>query len=71
MSRCSCSAYGSFLIAKGLEEAEQRGSSLELAGAVAACYLDKVRSVSALAEAEDPWVESIIEEQYQRFLNGS
>ena len=78
--RCSCHSHGSFLTAKGLEEAEQRGvdraytlAQLALDGTPVEFYLDKVGSVSALDEDEDLFAfvpESYIEEQHRRFLNG-
>ena len=72
--RCSCSAHGSFLTAKGLEEAAQRLSLEGLAPRGELVYVDRVGSVSALAEAEDPCVwppDHILEAQSERFHNGS
>jgi len=75
--KCSCSAHNGFLTAKGLREAEQRSlEGLEIQGVdmwASKCYLDKVGSVSALAEAEDFHVfdHELIDQQYRRFHNGS
>ncbi len=72
MTDCSCRAHGSFLTAKGLEEAAQRrGDSLELAGAVAVRYLDRVGSVSAMRRDETTfWPDDqTLDEQHRRFLD--
>ncbi len=71
--RCSCRSHGSFLTAKGLAEAEQRFSLEGLAPRGLLEYVDKVGSVSALAEAEDSHVfdDEVLDQQYRRFLNGS
>ena len=71
MTRCSCSSHGSFLTAKGLEEAAQRELKLnELDDAAVKHYLDRVGSVSASVEVEEAtWVDAILEEQHRRFLN--
>ncbi len=71
MANCSCSSHGGFLTAKGLEEAAQRFSLEGLAPRGDHAYLDKVDSVSALAEAEVPFDHELLDEQYRRFLNGS
>ena len=69
---CDCSAHNSFLTAKGLAEAAlRRGDTLELAGAVATRYLDKVGSVSGSDLVELHWDDALIENQYRRFLDGS
>jgi len=70
---CSCSAHGGFLTAKGLREAAQRLSLEGLAPRGEMCEVDKVGSVSALAEAEDFHVfdDELIEQQHRRFHNGS
>jgi len=74
MADCSCSSHGSFLTAKGFAEAAQRRDiSAEIDGMAAKLYLDKVGSVSALAEAEDLYAhhsDEQIDNQYRRFLNG-
>ena len=73
---CGCHSHGSFLTAKGLAEAEQRRDAspeaLEVDGSQTSLYLDKVGSVSALAEAEAFHVfdHGVIDQQYRRFLNG-
>ena len=74
MTDCSCSSHGSFLTAKGLQEAAQReGDPLRVALAGRERYLDKVGSVSALVEGEGAFWPSDeeIDNQYRRFLNGS
>ena len=71
---CSCSSHGTFLTAKGLEEAAQRFSLEGLAPRGEVDYLDKVASVSALDEDEgcpDAWDDRLLDQQYRRFLNGS
>jgi len=50
---CSCSSHGSFLTAKGLEEAAQRFSLEDLSPRGVHEYVDKSGSVSALVEVED------------------
>ena len=72
MANCSCSSHGTFLTAKGLKEAAQRFSLEGLAPRGELGYLDKVGSVSALAEAEGAlWpCEVILEEQHRRFHHG-
>ncbi len=53
MADCSCHSHGSFLTAKGLQEAAQRErASLEVAGMELTWYLDKARSVSALSRVD-------------------
>ncbi len=76
MADCSCSAHGSFLTAKGLEEAEQRRGEPFLFDGVdkrqLSLYLDRVASVSALPGPEVHWpCAHLLEEQYRRFHNGS
>jgi len=70
---CDCSSHNGFLTAKGLAEAAQRKGALSetIDMFEDLCYLDKVGSVSALAEAEGSWPsDEQLENQYQRFLNG-
>ncbi len=56
MTDCGCRSHNGFLTSKGLEEAALRErESLELAGAVARRYLDRVGSVSALIEIENDY----------------
>ncbi len=72
--KCSCSAHGSFLTAKGLEEAAQRReySSETVDMFESSMYLDKIGSVSGSGLDGLRWPsDAIIEEQYRRFLNGS
>ena len=75
MTRCSCSAHGTFLTAKGLEEAAQRELELSaLAGAGIVPYLDVVGSVSAPPEAGSLFAfvtDDMTDQQYRRFLDGS
>ena len=70
---CDCSAHNGFLTAKGLEETAQRLSSRtdELDGMDLSHYLDKVGSVSGSHLMDAHWDAALIEEQYQRFHNGS
>ena len=75
---CGCNSHGSFLTAKGLEEAAQRSSlegllPLGVDSKDESQYLDKVGSVSALVEVEGSNVfdHELIDSQYRRFLNGS
>ena len=72
MAKCRCNAHGSFLTAKGLEEAAQRFSLEGLAPRGVPEYLDNVVSVSASMGPLLHWPpDAIIEEQYRRFHNGS
>ena len=74
MTDCSCSSHGGFLTAKGLGEAAQREVDCYGVDAMwSSGYLDRVGSVSALAEAEGfhVWDDGLIEEQHRRFHNGS
>ncbi len=70
---CGCSSHNGFLTRAGLAQAKLEQGP-ELAGAVAARYLDKVVSVSALDRDRDLYAhisDVEIDNQYQRFLNGS
>ncbi len=70
---CKCLSHNGFLTAKGLKEAAQREVDVHGVDAMwSASYLDRVGSVSALAEAEAFFVfdDQLIENQYRRFLNG-
>ena len=75
MSDCTCRSHGSFLTAKGLEEAAQR--ELLFAGVDAMAplrYLDNRVSVSGLRRDEDMYAlisDVEIDEQARRFHNGS
>ncbi len=74
MARCSCRSHGSFLTAKGLEEAAQRFSLEGLAPWGVHAYLDRVGSVSALDEDEDLFAfcsDTHLNEQDRRFHYGS
>ena len=76
MTRCACKclSHNGFLTAKGLAEAAQRDVFIDgVAGMDMFGYLDKVGSVSGLAEAEDAmWpADEELDNQYQRFLHGS
>ena len=54
MADCSCRSHGTFLTAKGLEEAAQRERELlSVAGMELSWYLDRSRSVSALSRSVD------------------
>ncbi len=73
MARCDCRAHGSFLTAKGLEEAAQRLSLEGLAPLGDPGYIDKVVSVSGLELERDMYAhisDVEIDNQYRRFLNG-
>ena len=67
-------ARNGFLTSRGLREVAQRSrSEYSLDGMAEKLHLDKVGSVSALAEAEALHVfdDDVIDQQYRRFLNGS
>jgi len=72
---CSCSSHGSFLTAKGIEDAEQRRAGPVIFPGVdmhqLSLYLDKVGSVSGLRRDETDHVfdDAIVDEQYRRFLS--
>ena len=74
MSDCSCRSHGSFLTAKGLEEAEQRrGDTFEFDGVdkrQLSLYLDSTVSVRGLRR-DEALCDYQLDEQYRRFLNGS
>ncbi len=72
MRKCSCHSHGGFQLSpEGLAQREHEGP--ELAGVVASRYLDRVGSVSALAEAEDFHVfdDALLDQQDRRFHHGS
>ena len=75
MSKCGCIAHSGFLTAKGLAETAQREIVLSgVDGMDPRLYLDKVGSVSGLVEVEDLYEgvgDSLLNEQYRRFHNGS
>ncbi len=59
-NKCSCYSHNGFLTDRGYAEVAQQDSleglsPLGVDGRCALRYLDKVGSVSALAEAEDPY----------------
>ena len=66
-------ARNGFLTAKGLEEAGLRSSLEGLAPRGPCEYVDRVDSVSALAEAEDFHVfdDALLDQQDRRFHHGS
>ncbi len=71
--KCTCRAHGSFLTAKGLEEAAQRTSLEGLAPFGELEYVDNRVSVSAMGEGEDLYEyhsDLAIDEQARRFHNG-
>jgi len=74
---CLCRSHGSFLTAKGLEEAAQRelvfaaGCAMGLTPDVHAVRLDKSGSVSASEPMSFIFDDDVLEEQYRRFHNGS
>ena len=72
MTSCGCRSHGTFLTAKGLEEAAQRYSLEGLAPRGEGEYVDRVGSVSALVEGEGTlWLDDqLLEEQHRRFHNG-
>jgi len=77
--KCLCLSHNGFLTERGYAELAQREHQLNvfcevgLDSPVAVPYLDKVGSVSALVEVEGSYAQpdAVIDEQYQRFLNGS
>ena len=75
MSDCTCRSHGSFLTAKGLEEAAQRELLLAEVDAMAPLqYLDSRVSVSGLELERDLFVDipsDLLEAQSERFHNGS
>ncbi len=73
MTDCRCISHNGFLTVRGIEDAQRGDDSLELAGAVASRYLDKVGSVSGLRRDETLpiWDDQVIDSQYRRFLDGS
>ena len=74
MADCSCSSHGTFLTAKGLEEAAQRHSLEGLAPRGVVEYVDKVVSVRGLVDVDAPatiWPSrQYINQQRRRHLNG-
>ncbi len=72
---CGCNSHSSFLTAKGLAEAVQRRDVVREHVDVGLpwWYLDEVVSVSGLGLGRDLYVHEdvYIDQQYQRFLNGS
>ena len=73
---CNCFAHNGFLTAKGLEEAAQR-ENVRLLGCYhvdddpGMYYLDKVGSVSGSDLMVPIFDDSVLEDQYRRFHNGS
>ena len=73
-AKCGCRSHGSFLTAKGLEEAAQREADRQwdVDMALTLGYLDKVGSVSGMPLEELHWPpDAFLEEQHRRFHNGS
>jgi len=69
---CNCLSHSGFLTRAGYARVAQRDrESLELAGTVAMRYLDKVGSVSAIDQLDFIFDDGVLDEQHQRFLNGS
>ncbi len=72
---CGCHSHGGFVLSpEGLAQREQQLDAFRSVGLTrvdAVSYLDKVGSVSASSEPEIIFNDSIIEEQYRRFHNGS
>ena len=72
---CDCRSHNGFLTGKGLAETAQRSlEGLEVDGMASSRYLDKVGSVSGLELERDLFVdvpETLIDQQYRRFINGS
>ena len=68
MSKCTCSAHGGFLTAKGLQEAAERGvdsSGVDAMGLPR--YLDSRVSVSGLELERDIHVsDELLDEQFRR-----
>ena len=61
-----------FLTRQGYRRVAQQTSLEGLAPRGVREYVDRVGSVSALVEPSEPiFVDSVIEEQHRRFLNGS
>ena len=72
MTDCGCSSHNGLLTAKGLAEAAQQLSLEGLSPRGVREYVDRVGSVSALVEPSEPiFVDSIIDEQNQRFFHDS
>ncbi len=73
MTDCRCISHGGFLTKRGYRLVAQQNSLEGLAPRGVHAYVDRVGSVSALAEAEEFHVfdDALIEQQYRRFLNGS
>ena len=70
MADCTCSAHGSFLTAKGLEEAAQRFSLEGLDRLRGLSEVDRVVSVRAVDRDRDHvWDDDVIDSQHRRFLN--
>ncbi len=69
--RCQCLSHNGFLTERGYAELAQRERKRDSLDAMdTRLYLDKVGSVSAMVEGEGQ-CDRLIDEQYQRFLNGS
>ena len=72
---CGCHSHGGFILSpEGLAQRERQLDafrSVPLTGDVEGVRLDKSGSVSALELPQFIFDDTVIEEQYQRFHNGS
>ena len=70
---CNCHSHNGFLTDRGYAEVAQRElfSAEGLTRSDEDVRVDVVGSVSGLVEVEDHWDPELIDQQYQRFLNGS
>jgi len=76
MTECRCLTHNGFLTARGYRAVAQQDSLEGLSPRGVdekdyQLYLDKVGSVSALTGPSLHWDDALLEEQHQRFLNGS
>jgi len=75
MPDCNCHSHNGFQLSRSEEGLEQRrGDSFEFDGVdkrQLSLYLDKVGSVSGSPVPEFIFNDSVLEDQYRRFLNGS
>ncbi len=67
---CGCHSHNGLLLSpEGLAQREFKLGEVDYMGP--SSYLDSMVSMSASRRDEDPWVDDLIDEQYQRFNNGS
>jgi len=75
MRECSCHSHNGFRLSpEGLAQREPKVDAFPEGGLTdddSLVRLDIEVSVSGLRRDETHWVHEVIEEQYQRFLNGS